>query len=116
MDTMPQGVLQADGNYDPMKYVREPNEYEFPSSSWEESAVRQATLSITMPRAEIRKLVKPPPRVMPTPTPASVHHSPAITVEEVIQDSARLYPDAQSSFSGGPAGYSGSLRNGWSSN
>ena len=88
----------------------QPSEYSAPSGTWEERALRQATVVVTLPRDAVQALVRPPlPQIGPT----RVRHMGTPTVEDVIVYSARdQYPDRRTSFSGSPAGYSGSDRNG----
>lgn len=107
--------MSANGDLDPSKFAGQANTYNAPSSGWENRAVRQATVVMTMPRDQVSALVTPPlPQIGPDPK--RVQHVPALTVEQVIVDSSRVYPDQRANYSGGPAGYSGSTRNAWSSN
>lgn len=84
------------------------SEYNAPSGSWEEAALRQANVVITMPRAAVSALVRPPlPQIGQPP----MYRAKDITIESVVSTVGRSMPDSKTSFSGTSAGYSGSERN-----
>jgi hypothetical protein len=100
----------ADTNYEPPIGDRLPSEYNAPSGSWEECAIRQATVTITMDRKAVQALVKPSlPSVLP---PGFIpKRRPAPGIYDVI-GAPRTLEDRRAFFSGGPAGYSGAP-DGW---
>lgn len=84
------------------------SEYNAPAGSWEQAALRQATVVITMPRAAVQALVRPPlPQIGQGPQ----GRMSEITVNEVLGALGRSNADNRTSFSGTSAGYSGSERN-----
>lgn len=111
------GAPQAaqDSQYDHMAPWANPgpSEYNSPDGSWESRAIRQATVTVVLPRKQVQRLVAPP---LPQIGPRGVRHSQALSVEDIFADTARLYPDNRTFFSGSPAGYSGTPRNEWGSN
>jgi hypothetical protein len=93
----------------------EPSEYNAPSNSWEEVAIRQATVTQTMPRAQVQKLVRPPLPQIHLWGP-KVRHMPAPGPVEIIGYSSHdNFEDRRTSLSGTSAGFGGSERNsqGW---
>lgn len=112
---------EVDGQFDRMapweslnEYNNGPAEYQVITNSWEDQCLRQATLVLTMPRNQIRRLVKPPlPQVGMVPR--NIHHQEAPTVEEIFAECSRLYPDSRRFYSGSPVSLSGSPRNQWGS-
>jgi hypothetical protein len=108
---MPMTASNPNGTYDTYSTENRDNEptvYEAPTNSWEEAALRQASVVMTMPRRQVQSLVKPSlPQIGPRPP----KHKPAPTVMEVIDESGRLYTDYRGYFSGSAAGYEGSSRN-----
>lgn len=88
--------------------ANQPSMYNAPTNSWEQAAIRQASIVMTMPRDQVQKLVRPPlPQIGPRPP----KKMPALGLMDVIQDSGRLYQDYRGYFSGSAAGYQGSTRN-----
>lgn len=84
------------------------SEYRAPAGSWEEAALRQATVVMTMPRAAVQALVRPP---LPQLGQPPMYRSRDITIGDVLGAVGRVLPDNKTSFSGTSAGYSGSDRN-----
>lgn len=117
--TLPQTGLptrpQQDSDYDHMLPWQslQPAEYDAPDGSWESRAIRQATVVLTMPRAQVQQLVRPN---LPQIAPKNVRPTKPPTVAEVLAESARLYPDSRTFLSGSPAGYSGTPRYQWGMN
>jgi hypothetical protein len=103
----------ADSRYDQQPWNTAPNEYNSPSGSWEEAALRQATVTITLDRKSVQALVKPSlPSILPPGT--KLRHKPAPTLQDVIGEPGSL-EDRRAFFSGGPAGYTATSQNssGW---
>lgn len=85
------------------------SEYNAPSGSWEEAALRQASVVMTMDRAAVQALVRPP---LPQISPAPPRRIPEPGIADVLgPQMGRSTADNRTSFSGTSAGYSGSDRN-----
>ena len=101
----------ADSNYEHEGWDRLPSEYNAPSGTWEEQALRQAVITVTMARKDVQRLVRPSlPSVLPVGF--RTKHRPPATIEDVI-GAPRSLEDRRAFFSGGPSGYSGSTHDGW---
>lgn len=98
---------QASYDYDTHVWNnRGATKYQAPLGTWEQAAAREASMVMTMPRPQIRKMVKSP---MAAP-PKGVRHRPAPDIFDVF-DEVDTYGDRRTFFSGSPAGYTGSTRN-----
>lgn len=105
---MPQTLDTASYDYD--KHVwNNPDVmvYQAPTGTWEQSAIRQANIVVTMPRAQLQKMVKPP---LPQLSPKGVRRRPSLSIEDVL-GATDTYEDRRAFFSGSAAGYQGSPRN-----
>lgn len=112
----------VDGNYDQTKPWDGPGDsgastrtrmaYNGPFSSNEERLTQQAILAITMPAAKLQELVRPNlPQIQLFPERFGYPDTQPGIEDVVTVD--RVYMEPRVSwFSGGPAGYSGSTRNG----
>lgn len=96
-------------NYYPFERVT-PSTYVAPAGTWEAAAIRQATITMTMPRDVVQQLVRPPLPQVSLSGPRVRHHG-APTVEEVLATGNQTAWDQSNHHSGGPAGYTGSPRN-----
>lgn len=108
---MPQTQDSASGQYDHRAWNEGdgPTVYDAPANTWEQRAIRQAVVVATMPRSQVRRLVRPPlPQVGAVRNP---RREPVPTPEIIFREFSRTFPDFRSFFSGSPAGYQGSPRN-----
>lgn len=105
---MPPSSNEAGYDYDTHAWNnRNVQNYRTPMGTWEDSAVRQANIVITMSRSQVQRMVRPP---LPQLSPKRVQHTPAPSIYDIL-DQPATYEDRRSFYSGGPAGYTGSTRN-----
>lgn len=101
-------VDTADSRYDREPWNVVPSEYNAPAGSWEEAALRQAIVTVTMDRASVQALVRPP---LPQIGQEGVRR-PALGVADVVS-LPRSEEDRRAYHSGSAAGYMGATRDGW---
>lgn len=106
--------MEADGVYDhnaPGQADDRPYGYLRPASPWEEKLTGQATEVVDMDRAEISAVVRPAlPQIELFP-PRFGYSTRELGIRDILRGDRNL-PDRRADFSGSPAGYQGSSRNG----
>lgn len=102
----------SNGQYDMAALWNRPTAvYNAPTGSWEDTLLRQASLVVTMDRAEVSAVVRPAlPQILPPDM--KVRHRPTFGIQDAITGLGRNN-DNLAQYSGSPAGYSGSPQNGF---